>query len=540
MATANAEAKKEISTDKATAADTITTISDKTTQETTTSRNTTMGTGMDTGMNTARGGSALKRQQEQRADEHANTAEGENSAERNIMATANTEAKKETNADKATAAATIATISGKTTRKKTTILAVQAAGHGGDYPAEKANTEAKQQHHQGTTTNTAAAAAAAAATITTISNKISTSLNSVSAVNQMRDQLAAEVRGRKTNSVVPQAEEYVHTASTVAAKQAAGNNYNAVTTTAVNAATTTITINNNTTTGLDTGTKAAGVNTAALPPPTFGDRRAAAAARENDRRGEAEGGSRRDAARTAKIRRAVGSSCSRRRALQRQQQQQQRKSKTKTTRKKNNKQLVLWMLLGISMAMGWMGRAAEAAFAPGSRAELMPSSGEGGVFGCVGACGESLQSSGDTTFCSSSAGSWRTGTGVCVNADTDVPSGQGTGKYGAIGSWDVSAVESLAYGAWDLFFYIIFTPFFSSTADSSHISIPYLPLPHSPACPSFVFFLSIFFIFSFFFPSFLVGCSRRGFESRPYPMQHSTTPEPSTRNSAVPGWPSNC
>ena len=28
--------------------------------------------------------------------------------------------------------------------------------------------------------------------------------------------------------------------------------------------------------------------------------------------------------------------------------------------------------------------------------------------------------------------------------------------YGDIGSWDVSAVESLRYGSWDFFFYIIF------------------------------------------------------------------------------------
>jgi len=403
----------------------------------------------------------------------------------------------------------------------------------GDYPAKKANTEAKQQHHQGTTTNTAAAAAAA--TITTISNKISTSLNSVSAVNQMRDQLAAEVRGRKTNSVVPQAEEYVHTASTVAAKQAAGNNYNAVTTTAVNAATTTITINNNTTTGLDTGTKAAGVNTAALPPTTFGDRRAAAAARENDRRGEAESGSRRDAARTAKIRRAVGSSCSRRRALQRQQQQQQRKSKTKTTRKKN-KQLVLWVLLmGVSVAMGWMGRVAEAAFAPGSRAELVPSSGEGGVFGCVGACGSaSLSTSLGVTYChGSNDGPWESGTGVCMNADTDVPSGQGTGKYGAIGSWDVSAVESLQFGAWNLFFlYHIFPILLFDRRQLTHTHrLP--PLPHPTA--------SLFCLFFIYFlqqrhPPPPISCGVRGFASRTYPMQHSARPAPSTSPSGAGVW----
>ena len=105
--------------------------------------------------------------------------------------------------------------------------------------------------------------------------------------------------------------------------------------------------------------------------------------------------------------------------------------------------------MGVSVAMGWMGRVAEAAFAPGSRAELGgPSSGEGGVFGCVGACGASLTTYGGMTYCPyNTNGPWKSGTGVCVNADTDVPSGQGTGKYGAIGSWDVSAVESLRNGA---------------------------------------------------------------------------------------------
>ena len=57
------------------------------------------------------------------------------------------------------------------------------------------------------------------------------------------------------------------------------------------------------------------------------------------------------------------------------------------------------LLMGVSVAMGWMGRVAEAAFAPGSRAELVPSSGEGGVFGCVGACGASLSTFGGVTYC---------------------------------------------------------------------------------------------------------------------------------------------
>eukprot|EP00946_MAST-07B_sp_MAST-7B-sp1_P002443 g2443.t1 len=115
-------------------------------------------------------------------------------------------------------------------------------------------------------------------------------------------------------------------------------------------------------------------------------------------------------------------------------------------KKKKKKGLFLWGLLGISMAIGGTGRVAEAAFAPRSRAELMPSSGTGGVFGCVGACGQSLSVWGSYTYCSPYAnGPWESGNGVCANADSDVPSGQGTGKYGAIGSWDVSAVGSLAH-----------------------------------------------------------------------------------------------
>ena len=120
------------------------------------------------------------------------------------------------------------------------------------------------------------------------------------------------------------------------------------------------------------------------------------------------------------------------------------------------KGLFLWGLLGICMAIGGTGQVAEAAFAPRSRAELMPSSGTGGVFGCVGACGQNLYSVMSYTLCHSDAnGPWESGNGVCANADSDVPSGQGTGKYGAIGSWDVSAVGSLESGASD-FFYLIF------------------------------------------------------------------------------------
>ena len=86
----------------------------------------------------------------------------------------------------------------------------------------------------------------------------------------------------------------------------------------------------------------------------------------------------------------------------------------------------------------------EAEFAPRSRGELQGDGGaEKGVFGCVGACGEGLSGSGGDTYCSTAAYAWGSGDGVCANADRDVPSGQGTGKYGAIESWDVSRVQSM-------------------------------------------------------------------------------------------------
>ena len=87
----------------------------------------------------------------------------------------------------------------------------------------------------------------------------------------------------------------------------------------------------------------------------------------------------------------------------------------------------------------------EAEFAPRSRGELQGDGGaEKGVFGCVGACGQSLSVYEGFTYCPlASNGPWRSGNGVCANADSDVPSDQGTGKYGAIESWDVSRVQSM-------------------------------------------------------------------------------------------------
>ena len=84
-----------------------------------------------------------------------------------------------------------------------------------------------------------------------------------------------------------------------------------------------------------------------------------------------------------------------------------------------------------------------AAFAPNWRSEL-----QAATFGCVGACGQALSGSGDRTYCSWNAnGPWESGDGTtCANAYSQVPSGQGDGKYGAIGSWIVSKVTDM-YGS---------------------------------------------------------------------------------------------
>ena len=91
---------------------------------------------------------------------------------------------------------------------------------------------------------------------------------------------------------------------------------------------------------------------------------------------------------------------------------------------------------------------ADAAFAPRTRTELQGNGGSTlGVFGCVGSCGGSLStSSGGSTYCGSSGGSWRSGSGnPCKNAGSSVPSNQGTGTYGTMGSWDVSRVDNMRY-----------------------------------------------------------------------------------------------
>ena len=95
-------------------------------------------------------------------------------------------------------------------------------------------------------------------------------------------------------------------------------------------------------------------------------------------------------------------------------------------------------------ALGGVG----AEFAPRNREELQGDGGaEKGVFGCVGECGQGLSSGSGDEYCHGDAnGPWESGDGTtCANAGSDVPSGQGDGKYGAIGSWSVSKITSMAY-----------------------------------------------------------------------------------------------
>ena len=89
-----------------------------------------------------------------------------------------------------------------------------------------------------------------------------------------------------------------------------------------------------------------------------------------------------------------------------------------------------------------------AEFAPRNREELQGDGGpEKGVFGCVGACGKNLSVSNSSgfTYCFNPGSAWHSGNGSCVNIDSDVPSDQGTGKYGAMESWDVSRVQSMSF-----------------------------------------------------------------------------------------------
>ena len=91
------------------------------------------------------------------------------------------------------------------------------------------------------------------------------------------------------------------------------------------------------------------------------------------------------------------------------------------------------------------GQMVEAVFTPRNRSELQGdgTSTGGGLFQCIGQCGESLNLAGtEYSYCTS--GSWTSGSGTCTTyADMDVPPGQGDGTHGAIGSWDVSNVKSM-------------------------------------------------------------------------------------------------
>lgn len=90
---------------------------------------------------------------------------------------------------------------------------------------------------------------------------------------------------------------------------------------------------------------------------------------------------------------------------------------------------------------------ADAAFTPNNRSELQ---GDGkstlGVFGCVGSCAADIHMhTSGSTYCFPH-GPWSEGSGnPCTNANTNVPSGQGTGTYGKIGSWNVSKTNDMEY-----------------------------------------------------------------------------------------------
>ena len=88
--------------------------------------------------------------------------------------------------------------------------------------------------------------------------------------------------------------------------------------------------------------------------------------------------------------------------------------------------------------------AAEGAFAPKNRAEL-----QDGAFHCIGECASggtaayAFPDSPETRFCPNTDADWNKGTGICKTASDPIPSGQGSGTYGAIQSWDVSRVNNM-------------------------------------------------------------------------------------------------
>ena len=126
--------------------------------------------------------------------------------------------------------------------------------------------------------------------------------------------------------------------------------------------------------------------------------------------------------------------------------------------KRSSSLYICRMLLLISLAISWTDLRvmmfADAVFAPRTRTELQGDGGSAlGVFGCVGSCMGSLSTVNGFTYCGD-GGSWRSGSGnPCNNANSGVPSGQGTGTYGSMGSWDVSRVDSMGMSKLVALFY---------------------------------------------------------------------------------------
>ena len=106
--------------------------------------------------------------------------------------------------------------------------------------------------------------------------------------------------------------------------------------------------------------------------------------------------------------------------------------------------LLLFLVVLMSAMRGQM---VEAVFTPSNRAELQGdgTNNGGGVFQCIGQCGGSLTNAGkENSYCFSSGGSWRTGSGTCTTyADMDVPPGQGDGTHGPIASWNTEKVTDM-------------------------------------------------------------------------------------------------
>ena len=99
-------------------------------------------------------------------------------------------------------------------------------------------------------------------------------------------------------------------------------------------------------------------------------------------------------------------------------------------------------LLPLLLLLGGFGDSStnvEAAFTPPDKGAA-----QGAALGCVGSCEDfrvSSKYSPCKDYCDTS-GPWESGTGrPCLNADVDVPSGHGTGKYGQPDSWDVSKIK---------------------------------------------------------------------------------------------------